>query len=191
MGPKLRIERDADYLTYICYKFFLVIYMLFLALIVCDSYAGTNVLIAPGIFARDKLLIPDAFMRLAYWPTLIVTLVFYLRIRFALDIRHELIPGRLSRYALRHPSQWRWVAKMIAALVLMPWVLFLYSALVVRGVVHHIGWGESLPVVLVAQSLWNVCLAAVPDAFISFALTLEKAIRFFPEALQDLERPDY
>jgi hypothetical protein len=190
MGPNLRLERDADYLTYVCYKFILIIYLLFLGLIVCDSYAGTNVLIAPGTFAHDKLLIPVAFTRFTAGPTLIVTLAFYLRIRFAIDLRHEMPPRVINKWALQNRPRWKWIATAVVGGAALLWAFFNWYRIVL-GVNHRIEWGESLPVILMEQFLWIFIIASMPNIFIGLILFLEKTFRFFPEALQDLERPDY
>lgn len=189
MGPRIRLDYDPEYLLVVCYKFTLTVYLLFLALIVCDSYAGTNVLIAPGTFARDKLLIPVAFTRLTAVPTLILTAAFYLRVRCMLDLRRDYLPMRPTgpnREMLLRRSRWRRIIEMEIVIAGMVWGAFNWSRLVV-GVNHRVEWGESLPVVLFQQVLGIVLLAAVPQGLILFSLTLEKLIRFYPELMQELQ----
>ena len=94
MGPRVRLEYDPEYVLVVSYKFTLTVYLLFLALIVCDSYAGTNVLIAPGAFAQNRLLIPIEFTRLTAIPTLFLAAAFYLRVRCMLNLRRDYLPMR-------------------------------------------------------------------------------------------------
>jgi hypothetical protein len=194
MGPRIRLDYDPEYLLVLCYKFTLTVYLLFLTLIVCDSYAGTNVLIAPGTFARDKLLIPLAFTRMTAVPTLILAAVFYLRVRCMLDLRRDYLPMRGTRQNVEwmlRSSRWRWIIQIETIIGAMLWGLFNWSRLVV-GVNHRVEWGDSLPVVLSQQVIGIVLLAVVPQGLIFLVLFLEKLIRFYPELWrEELQRPDY
>lgn len=194
MGPRVRLDYDPEYVLVLSYKFTLAVYLLFLALIVGDSYAGTNILIAPGTFARDRLLIPVAFTRLTAVPTLIVTALFYLRVRCMLDLRRDYLPMRGTRqnveWMLRR-SRWRRIIHIEVVLAVLLWGLFNWSRLVV-GVNHRVEWGDSLPVVLFQTTMAIVLFSGIPHGFILLALNLEKLIRFSPDFWrEELQRPDY
>jgi hypothetical protein len=189
-GGKLRVERDGDYLTYILFELMLIVNMLFLGILLCDNYAGTKLLVSPGAFSSNRLLIAIVFSRFVAWPTLIVSVLFYLRIRSAIDLQHEMPPRVIRKWALENRPRWKWIAKAIVGEALMVWGLFNFEKITLV-LIHHLYVEQNLLLIVIVQSVVNLGLTTLPPMLISLALWLEKAIRFFPEAQQDLLRPDY
>ena len=188
----LRLERDSDYLSYIFFKFILFMNMAFLAFILIDSYAGTNLLITPGAFEKNKLLIPDEFTHLIRWLNFLVTAFFYLRIRFSLDLKTDLIPLRIRRFALRDKPRWACLANaFILASVSLISGIFIPNLTVAKPVVIHFHWEGSLLFVVLVQCFVNFVTAYCATLTTSLLLLFEKCIRFFPQVQQEVSRDDY
>jgi hypothetical protein len=190
MGPRLQFDRDGDYLTYILFKLVFIVNMLFFGIVLIDNFTRTGFFTSPGTFAQNSDLIPVEFTRLLSWPLLVITLAFYVRIRVSIDLRNELIPTRLSRYALRKPSRWRWITSILIYGAVMVWGVFNFDRLT-AALIRHSPLEHGIIDVVIVQCMMNFFIAALPSMLIGMALTLEKTIRYFPEAQQDLLRTDY
>ncbi len=86
------IRRDAEYLSY-KHAFFAIKAMLVLfALVLLDAFLKTNIFVDPVKFVHQPSIIATAFRNISFLPWVLITVIFYVRIRFSLDMPRDRIP---------------------------------------------------------------------------------------------------
>ncbi|MBI2233602.1 MAG: hypothetical protein HYU57_01100 [Micavibrio aeruginosavorus] len=180
------LDRDTEYLLYMQFNTMLMLgFYLFIALLI-DALLRTGLFIDDVRLDENKLLFPDVLLNLLSPLNLIITAVFYLRIRLPLKMRDDEIPVMMHRALLIGYSQRRWLWRCTYLIALSLPVFWVADTITVRFVLHF-HQQDNFLFVIISTAFFVVSGSAACAVFcISYVLVLEKVLRFFPEFEQDL-----
>lgn len=181
------LERDGDYLCHLAAATAFSISLIVLVLLALDAALQTAILISGEALAGRALTFMERFMEIMCPIALGLTAVFYLRVRLTIDVRHNPMPFLTNRELMlkqtRSDRIWSMILLLCLLISLMTFPRISGIALFER---YH--KENSLPLILIWQTVLVTMPALAVVGTISCALNLEKLIRFFPESQNDLER---
>lgn len=183
--PWFRPEQDGEYLCYRLVVTVMVVSTALLGVLLIDLLSKTGLFIDTQAFSKDKLILPVTFSKLIAWPVLALSILFYLRIRFPLNIRDDSIPIIMHRSLLVGYSRKRWLLRCLIAFFGAYAGIFTTHIFVSRFVMHF-DKQDNLIFILVTQIVPIVGVSAGAVLLVSYMLVFEKVIRFFPQFDQDL-----
>lgn len=183
--PFLDLKKDGEYLCYLSTKISIFIGAVLLSVLVLDIFLGTSIFIDLQSFQNNKLFLSVTYSRIVVPALFGIAIIFYLRLRLAINMRHNTIPIMIHRALLLSYPRWRWIVRALFFISICA-LTAVFNHIVVIRFVMHFDMQDSFLFVLLTQIAIVLGLAPVPAFIMSYALVLEKVIRFFPEFTDDL-----
>lgn len=185
--PVYRSEHDADYLMGLLLNLVLFGGAGVVGAIILDARLAMGILVHTAAFERNKLLLTTTFSRLMGVSVLVLSVLFYLRIRIGIDIRRDDIPVLTHKALLLTTSLCKWIGRSFFGLAIGLIAIFATHIIVIQ-ITSHYEQQNSLGFILLPQLFAIIAVAIGPIAIISYALVLEKAIFYPKELLENLAR---
>lgn len=182
-----RLERDGDYLCYIGFKTALFMNLAIYIAMLLDVKFRTGLIVDPAAYDANKLVLSRILEHLLAVPTIVITIAVYLRIRIPMDIKRDLIPIIIMPSVITDRPRGSWIRYSSIATLFPLLVIFLSHIVIERFTRHFHGENDEFTIGIMQVSFQVYVYAGLPAVFSASALTLEKAIRFFPEAQDDLK----
>lgn len=184
----LRLDRTADYICYQLTNLLILVGFLLIGAILLDAQLATGVLIDAEKFEHNNLLLPVTFVHVIALPALVLTFLFYLRIRLQIVICHDDIPVLAHKALLLTTGRRRWIGRSLFGIAIS--VLCFFAAhIVVIKLTLHFDMQNSLVFILIPQVFFGVGGPAIGAlGLIAYSLVLEKAIRCYPALQENLKR---
>jgi hypothetical protein len=184
-GKWFRLERDGEYLCYLSAAVTLLIELILLAAMLLDIVLKTGWLIDVSELREQPTIFLAVFMEIMCKIAPLLVVLFYLRLRLTMDLKNDVIPITLRPAVLKGHTRKRWVSVSLFGIGLGGAVLSLPQTSLIWFLQHY-GLQGNLSAIIVAQVLEIGGIAFIMSVTLSCALILEKAIRFFPQAQEDL-----
>ncbi|MBN8997701.1 MAG: hypothetical protein J0H94_21035 [Rhizobiales bacterium] len=188
---EFRLTRDCDFLVYraLCVSF--VINVILFALLYADVFLKTGILIDPALVADHPLSLLVKLRNLLLAPTFLVMLAFYLRLRLPMNLKDDMIPISMLRTTIEQSPRGAWIRWSLFGVVTFL-ILPIGSHLAVGRFVAYYHGEHSIRIIILMQLIFQVFgTSCVTMGALTSALLLEKSIRFFPQAQDDLRNRAY
>lgn len=189
LHKEFRLTRDGDYLVYRAFCVSLVTDAILFMLLYADAFfSKTGILVDPALVAARPLRLVVALQNLLLAPTFLVMFAFYLRLRLPLSLKTDMIPMTMLRATIEHSPRRTWIKWGIIGVCLC-FLMPMVAHIPVERFIGHYHGEKSIPIIILMQLPFQVFGNAVwPVLFSSSALLLEKSVRFFPQAQDDLRK---
>lgn len=184
---RLRPERDGDYLCCQAGAIVQAIGFCFLAVLLIDVVGQFEWFIDQELFADRKVLFIITWMKLMSIVAPFLTILFYLRLRLTMDLKNEQIPFLAAKDFMRRLKRREWIQSAALFLIVIFFGMTMpetYS----QGFIEMYHLENSVVAAVIHQATFAFVIPFFVSFLISQALVLEKSIRFFPRAQEDLER---
>lgn len=175
------VKRDGDYLSWTHLKTSIYTMLVIFTLVLSDAIFKTNMIVDNLRFSRNPIIIADAIRNIAFFPWIIITAAFYIRIRLSVDMMHGRTP------MLIHPAILEVEAKdkffMPSAIAIYMTMFFpLIGNYSVYGIVHYFDAYQSPLLIAVASFFYAVALGVFSWLLVASLLTAEKINHHFDDA---------
>lgn len=184
--PGLNFANDADYLIY---KQSIVIFTLMIAIacvLALDALLSMGLLMDIERFQSEPRSLAVSFRDLSVIPWIVVTVIFYIRIRLSLDLSSDDIPVNINPSYYDTPSSYAddkksdWVIRPL--FIIMPIILALpYSYGFVFGVVRYFSAEQNSIIILSSMLFVAIALSILSLLTVMNLLMMEKAYKYFPD----------
>jgi len=184
--PGLHFTNDADYLVY---KQGIAIYALMMSiacLLALDAILSLGLIINLERFQGEPRSLAVSFRDLSVIPWIVVTVIFYIRIRLSLDLSSDDIPVNIHPSYYDTPSSYAddkksdWVTRPLY--IIIPIILALpYSYGFVFGVVRYFSAEQNIIVIVSSILFVAIALSALSLITVMQMLMVEKAYKYFPD----------
>lgn len=183
--PSLRLSNEPDYIMASATLLLLKLSVAALLLIILDVSFRVGFLIDPVSFDEKKLLLPIMLRNIMLWPSILICIVFYLRVRLKIDLRNDWIPilGHPGLLSDPNPKNWfkRSVFVVFIGIIMIP-----FNHLSVFAAARYFRAEDDVGVILCLQILQILAITGAA-VFLPMGLLLaEKSYRFFPDLQKQL-----
>lgn len=186
-----RIQSDSEYLSYkhsiFAFKFMMALY----AIVVGDAVFGTFLIVEQNGLNEYPMALSTPLRNIAFFPWILITIIFYIRIRLSVDMRTERVPFLVHPAILEEQNKARF---FIHAAI----VLYMVSAIplggnyiplaVARYLNQYFDAYHSAPLTLISTAFFALCLAGTSWLFVAAAPTLEKSHSHFDDLKKHLSK---
>ena len=179
------LNNDGEYLFHQSISQTFFVGMAIFIILCADVFLKTGFLLNATDFYSSPLVLSEKFSNIFSIPCLFFTLLLYLRVRIFLNLKEDQTPFFARLELFETLSKNKFVAYSVLMFFLFTLVMFFSHIIVMRLVVHFDKQG-SVFFVLFVQFLAIFAIAIVPAVIASWAIILEKTLRFFPELRRDI-----
>ncbi|MBS3960944.1 MAG: hypothetical protein KGZ61_03785 [Sandarakinorhabdus sp.] len=186
-----RIESDSEYLSYkhsiFAFKFMMALY----AIVVADAVFGTFLVVEPNGLNEYPMALSTPLRNIAIFPWILITTIFYIRIRLSVDMRTERVPFLAHPAILEEQNKARFFMPVAIALYMIsaiPLGGHYFPLAVARYFNQYFDAYHSAPLTLASTAFFALCLAGTSWLFVAAALTLEKSHSHFDDLKDHLSK---
>lgn len=182
----IRLDRDGDYLCYQAAIVTQAVCLFFLAVLLLDAAAELGWFVNPVELAKRKAHFIDVYMVPVTKFTPLVVIAFYARIRLPLDIQHDQIPIFMAKKSLRGRSRKDFI-QINAFLIAVMLLGVAFAGIHTKGLLEMYNLEDDMSACAALLAGLVFVIPIFVSLIISMMLLLEKSIRFFPQAQEDLD----
>ena len=184
--PGLNFANDADYLIYKQGVVILTLMIAIACVLALDALLSMGLLMDIERFQSEPRSLAVSFRDLSVIPWIVVTVIFYIRIRLSLDLSSDDIPVNIHPSYCDTPSTYAdekksdWVSRPLF-IVLPIMVLIFFSHIFVFGVVRYLSAEQNMPVIFSSIIFLAVGLSTASLLTVLNLIMMEKAYKYFPD----------
>ena len=183
-------SREIEYLACKLAAASLLLLAFLFAILLVDLGFSFGILVDPVVFAASPQTLARSLRNISFVPVLLLTAVFYIRIRFSIDLAKSPLIVQTHPAYLDDEVKSNWVVRSTIALIAIS--LFLACAhLAAEGVLQYTKTEENTQAAILVTALLAFLIATTPSTFIIHALVVEKTYKHFEDfkiQLKDLVR---
>ncbi|WP_312166642.1 hypothetical protein [Phenylobacterium sp.] len=183
--PGLNLSNDADYLIY---KQSIAIFSVMTSIVIAitaDAIFSLGFLVDQVSYQSEPKILAVYFRDMSIIPWLVITTIFYIRIRLSLNMSTDNIPININSKLLGDDSKGNWVIRPI--IIIAPFfVLLLYSYAFVFGVLKYFSVEQNILIIVILILFLAMGLAGASLLTVMKLLMLEKAYSHYPDLSRQL-----
>ena len=173
-------SREVEYLICKLTAASFVLLAFLFAFLLVDLGFSLNLLIDPALFSSSPQNLTRGLRNISFAPVLMLTAIFYIRIRFSIDLAKTHIIVQAHPAYLDDEVRSNWVVRssivLIAAFLLLPG-----AHLAAEGALQYTKMEENRLAAVFVTALLAFVIGSIPPAFIIHALLVEKAYKYFED----------
>jgi hypothetical protein len=185
--PGLNIRNRSDYILCCHLVFSFTVMMLIAFSIYMDALLSSGIFIDNTKFNENPLSIAVSFRNISVLPWIIITIAFYIRIRFSMNLAIETPPINCHPALLDDRNQGKWVVRSSIVLLVSP-IVTCFSYGFVIGVARYLDKQESIFVAVIGTTFIALATAVMSVFFVMHAILVEKSYRYFDDFKTHLDK---
>lgn len=183
--PGLNFNNDSDHLIY---KQSIVIFSTMVAMAIAtvlDAIFSMGLLVNVDVYQREPRSLAIFFRDISVLPWLMITVIFYIRIRFSLNLSSDNIPININPSFYDDETKGNWVIRPL--IIIIPFiVLLLHSNAFVFGVVRYFSAEKNTLIIFSSLLFVSIGLSAASLITVMKLLMIEKAYSHFSDLRRQL-----
>lgn len=181
----VRADRDADYLCYLAAWVTLLLEAVLVLLMLLDVLFQTDIFLNYAALELRKLNFLEVFLHIMCKIIPVIVVVFYLRIRLVTNLEYDLVPFILNGHFLKNRKKKQWLIRILP-IFLLAWIVCAFPELGILKFLDYPSLENDALLILLTQIAIMCVFPLLVPFLVSATLVIEKTLRFFPQAQQNL-----